>query len=86
MALKQQRSGYAVAGQPGYEIGAAMNFGQDLVLDAGVVQQGLDVFDALDFVAWRVGGVETHPTLSQGDGIQIGRIGRGIGGHGYSGQ
>ena len=35
--LKQQRSGYAVAGQPGYEIEAAMNFGQDLVLDAGVV-------------------------------------------------
>lgn len=86
VALKQQRSGYAVAGQPGYEIGAAMNFVQDLVLDAGVVQQGLDVFDALDFVARRVGGVETHPPLSQGDGIQIGRIGRGIGGHGYSGQ
>ena len=72
MALKQQRSGYAVAGQPGYEIGAAMNFGHDLVLDAGVVQQGLDVFDALDFVGRRVGGVETHPPRSQGDGIQIG--------------
>ena len=41
VALKQQRSGYAVAGQPGYEIGAAINFGQDLVLDAGVVQQAL---------------------------------------------
>jgi len=27
----------------------------------------------------------TNP-LSQGDGVQIGWIGRGIGGHGYSGQ
>ena len=86
VALKQQRSGYAVAGQPGYEIGAAMNFGHDLVLDAGVVQQGLDVFDALDFVAQGVGGVKTHQRLSQGDGIQIGGIRSGIGGHGYSGQ
>ena len=67
VALKQQRSGYAVAGQPGYEIGAARSFGQDLVLDAGVVPRGLDVFDALDFVARRVGGVETHQPLSQGD-------------------
>ena len=73
-------------GSRAMRLGAARSFGQDLVLDAGVVQQGLDVFDALDFVARRVGGVETHPPLSQGDGIQIGRIGRGIGGHGYSGQ
>ena len=51
MALKQQRSGYAIAGQLGYGIGEARNFGQHLVLDAGVVKQGLDVFDALDFVA-----------------------------------
>ena len=57
-----------------------------MVLDAGVVPRGLDVFDALDFVARRVGGVETHQPLSQGDGVQIGRIGRRIGGHGYSGQ
>ena len=51
MALKQQRSGYAIAGQPGYGIGEATSFGHHLVLDAGVVKQGLDVFDALDFVA-----------------------------------
>ena len=48
-------------------LGAARSFGQDLVLDAGVVPRGLDVFDALDFVARRVGGVETHQPLSQGD-------------------
>jgi len=51
VALKQQRSGYAIAGQPGYGIGEATSFGHHLVLDAGVVKQGLDVFDALDFVA-----------------------------------
>ena len=51
VALKQQRSGYAIAGQPGYGIGEARSFGQSLVLDAVVVKQGLDVFDALDFVA-----------------------------------
>ncbi|CUV03382.1 hypothetical protein MGWOODY_Clf1340 [hydrothermal vent metagenome] len=51
VVLKQQRSGYAIAGQPGYGIGEARSFGQSLVLDAGVVKQGLDVFDALDFVA-----------------------------------
>jgi len=51
VALKQQRSGYAIAGQPGYGIGEARSFGQSLILDAGVVKQGLDVFDALDFVA-----------------------------------
>ena len=51
VALKQQRSGYAIAGQPGYGIGEARSFGHHLVLDAGVVKQGLDVFDALDFVA-----------------------------------
>ena len=50
-ALNQQRSGYAVAGQPGYGIGSTRSFSQHLVLDAGVVKQGLDVFDALDFVA-----------------------------------
>jgi len=86
VALKQQRSGYAIAGQLGYGIGEASNFGQHLVLDAGVVKQGLDVFDALDFVAQGVGGVKTHQRLSQGDGIQIGGIRSGIGGHGYSGQ
>ena len=47
-------------------LGAARNFGQDLVLDAVVVQQGLDVSDALDFVARRVDGVETYQLLSQG--------------------
>ena len=73
-------------GSRAMRLGAARSFGQDLVLDAGVVQQGLDVFDVLDFVARRVGGVETHQPLSQGDGVQIGRIGRRIGGHGYSGQ
>ena len=67
-------------------LGAARSFGQDLVLDAGVVPQGLDVFDALDFVAPGAGGVKTHQRLSQGDGIQIGGISSGIGGHGYSGQ
>jgi len=51
VALKQQRSSYAIAGQQGYGIGEARSFGQSLVLDAGVVKQGLDVFDALDFVA-----------------------------------
>ena len=51
VALKQQRSGYAIAGQLCYGIGEARNLGQHLVLDAVVVKQGLDVFDALDFVA-----------------------------------
>ena len=46
-ALKQQRSGYAVAGQPGYGSGSARSFGQQLVLDAGVVKQGLDVGTSL---------------------------------------
>ena len=32
-------------------LGRPEGFGQQLVLDAGVVKQGLDVFDALDFVA-----------------------------------
>ena len=73
-------------GSRAMRLGAARSFGQDLVLDAGVVQHGLDVFDALDFVARRVDGVETHQPLSQGDGIQIGGIGRGIGGHDYSDQ
>jgi len=54
-------------GSRAMRLGAARSFGQDLVLDAGVVPQGLDVFDALDFVARRVGGVETHQPLSQGD-------------------
>jgi len=84
--LKQQRSGYAIAGQPGYEIGEARSFAQHLVLDAGVVQQGLDVFYSLDLVARRVGGVKTRQQLSQGDGVQIVGIGIRIGGHGYSGQ
>lgn len=73
-------------GSRAMRLGAARSFGQDVVLDAGVVQQGLDGFDALDFVARRVGGVETHQPLSQGDWVQIGGIGRGIGGHDYSGQ
>ena len=51
VALKQQRASYAIARQPAYGIGEARSFGQSLVLDAGVVKQGLDVFDALDFVA-----------------------------------
>lgn len=51
MVLKQQRSGYAIAGQPGYGIGEARSFGQSLVLDYGVVKQDFDVFDALDFMA-----------------------------------
>jgi len=54
-------------GSRAMRLGAARSFGQDLVLDAGVVPRGLDVFDALDFVARRVGGVETHQPLSQGD-------------------
>ena len=74
VVLKQQRSGYAIAGQPGYGIGEARSFGQLLVLDAGVVKQGPDVFDALDFVAQGAGSVKTHQRLSQGDGIQIGGI------------
>ena len=86
VALKQQRSGYAVAGQPGYEIGEARSFGQHMVLDAGVVQQGIDVFDSPDFVARRVGCVKTHQPLSQGDEVQIGGIGIRIGGYGYFGQ
>ena len=32
-------------------LGRPEGFGQQLVLDAGVVKQGPDVFDALDFVA-----------------------------------
>lgn len=67
-------------------LGRPEGFGQQLVLDAGVVKQGPDVFDALDFVAQGAGGVKTHQRLSQGDGIQIGGIRSGIGGHGYSGQ
>ena len=65
MALQQQGRGAAVAGQPGNQIGTVWGVGQNLVLDACIVQQSLDVLDPLGFIARRIGGVETHQLLGQ---------------------
>ncbi|MCH8828801.1 MAG: DUF1549 domain-containing protein, partial [Planctomycetes bacterium] len=71
----------AFAGQAGDEVGTAGSLGEDLVLDAGGVQQPFDVIDALAFVARRVGGVETHQPLGQSDGVEVCGIGRRGGRH-----
>jgi len=39
VALKQQRRRRPVSGQSGYQVGASGRSGEDLVLDAGGVQQ-----------------------------------------------